>query len=80
MTLQELLDELDKVQVSSLHVLSTKQYDMFDLATKNQIPSTLRNDYLGHWYDAKSLVSQNFADLKTALVMRKQMADVQFKL
>ena len=80
MTLQELLDELDKVQVSSLHVLSTKQYDMFDLATKNKIPSALRNDYLGHWYDAKTTVSQNFADLKTALVMRKQMADVQFKL
>jgi len=72
--------ELDKSQVSSLHMLSTKQYDMFDLATKNKLPSALRNDYLGHWYDAKTSVSQSFADLKTALTLRQQMAQVQFKL
>lgn len=53
---------------------------MFDMATKNKIPSALRNDYLGHWYDAKTTVSQHFADLKTTLTLRQQMADVQFKL
>ena len=53
---------------------------MFDLATKNKIPSTLRNDYLGHWYDAKTTVSQYFTDLKTSLNLRRQMADIQFKL
>jgi len=71
-----MLQELDKAQVSSLHILSTKQYDMFDLATKNKLPTALRNDYLGHWYDAKTKVSQHFSDLQTALTLRKQMAEV----
>lgn len=62
--------------MQSLNVLSTKQYEMFDMATKNKMPSAIRNDYLGHWYDAKTTVSQHFADLKTALTLKKQMADV----
>ena len=56
-TLTEVLEELEKVQVQSLHDLSTKQYDMFDLAQKSKIPLELRNQLLSHWYDAKIEVS-----------------------
>ena len=52
-----MLQKLDKTQISALHILSTKQYDMFDLATKSKLPTALRNDLLGHWYDAKTTVS-----------------------
>lgn len=45
--------ELEKVQISSLHELSTKQYDMIDLASKSKIPAAVRNELQGHWYDAK---------------------------
>lgn len=44
---------------------------MFDLASKSKIPAGVRNDFLGHWYDAKTQVSHHFADLKTALTLRK---------
>ena len=57
--------------MASLHELSTRQYDMFDLASKSKIPAGVRNDFLGHWYDAKTQVSHQFADLKTALTLRK---------
>jgi len=79
-TLLEVFEEMDKAQEQSLHVLSTRQYDMFDLASKHKLPTSLRNDLLGHWYDAKTTVSQQFAGLKTTLTLRKQMAEVQFRL
>ena len=64
-------DEVEKAETSSIHILSMKQYDMFDLAVKNQIPTDLRNDYLGHWYDAKTVITQNFSDLKNSLNLRR---------
>ena len=53
---------------------------MFDLAEQSKIALSLRNDFLGHWYDAKKQVSHHFSDLKTTLNLRKQMAQVQFKI
>ena len=44
---------------------------MFDSATKNQVPTALRNEYLGHWYDAKTTVTQNLADIKKSLTLRR---------
>ena len=70
-TLIELLEELEKAQVSALHALSARQYDMFDIATKNKLPSAVRNDLLGLWYDSKNSVSQQFADLKSIVTLRK---------
>ena len=50
------------------------------MASQNKVSAVVRNEYLGHWFDAKTSVSQNFADLKTVLQLRKQMAEVQFQL
>ena len=50
------------------------------MATKNKLPSAFRNESLGLWYDAKSTVAQNLADLKTQVNFRKQNFEIQMKV
>ena len=52
-----IFEQIDNAQVQSLHVMSQKQNEMFQLATKNKLPSAFRNESLGLWYDAKSTVA-----------------------
>ena len=56
-TFHDIFEQIDNAQVQSLHVMSQKQNEMFQLATKNKLPSASRNESLGLWYDAKSTVA-----------------------
>jgi hypothetical protein len=56
-TFHDIFEQIDNAQVQSLHVMSQKQNEMFQLATKNKLPSAFRNESLGLWYDAKSTVA-----------------------
>ena len=60
--------------------MSQKQNEMFQIASNNKLPSTLRNESLGLWYDAKSTVAQCLADLKNQIKFRKQNAEIQMKV
>lgn len=40
---------------------------MFSISTKYGISSTIKNEALGLWYDAKTKVAQNMNDLKSQL-------------
>jgi hypothetical protein len=60
--------------------MSQKQNEMFQMATKNKLPSAFRNESLGLWYDAKSTVAQCLADLKNQVNFRKQNVEIQMKV
>ena len=46
---------MDSVQKKQLmHFLSAKQNEMYQLATKYNLPAQAKNESLGLWYDAKT--------------------------
>ena len=45
------------------------------MATKHKLSSQFRNESLGLWYDAKSLVAEGIADLKSQVVDLKLQLD-----
>ena len=60
----EVFEHIDQAQVDSLQVMSDRQNDAFQMATKHKVPSAYRNESLGLWYDAKSNVAQCIAEMK----------------
>ena len=59
---------MDSVQKKHLmHFLSAKQNEMYQLATKYNLPAQAKNESLGLWYDAKTKTTQVMSDLKTFL-------------
>lgn len=51
---------------------------MYQLATKYGLQSSVKNEALGLWYDAKTKISQLMGDLKEGLSQKKKQIESNF--
>lgn len=72
-TLKEVVENIDSVNKRALNYLSTKQNEMYQLATNRQynFPPQVKNEALGLWYDSKTKVQSLLSDLKNAITQKK---------